>query len=689
MIGIFPASHVHVRDELPDAEGRLAQIIARTRTSHSTPAAPAPPSAFHMATLREDDEMSLSDLRSNPHLHPHANYLEKQEAPRPTLKSGDETASGLAEPLVDEIASALREWHARLFTYLSRRDYRTFTAVREHIDALHLGRRQLLARTLEGVGGSASVGLISADEAVALRRECVMRLVRGNVAQGLDVLVRHPAGGALVGVEADFTPTPITANANAAPKRSDTSNWVSSIRMYAMQSALAYIDAQGNGTGGYKSSALGPVQDLFAPPAPLGPGPGSKQGGPMIQSSPSYTPQSRSRSHSASQLYPRTSPSNPPPTQRPKFFHLYLDLRAFVAAPCAPGELTELFFSIYSRASAAFVTEDFCVLLNRSGVRVGSLEADEALHSPDGGVGDVSEFGLVGASGSGGALGLALNIPSGPSANGSSLALNLSLPISPLSPSSPTSTSIRTLFTDLGAHDLAEGLVLVCKIVRRGGMKMAPDGDGSSKTDNTTVGASYGQTASHQMVTINESYTGTMSEIGHGTGGMGNGSRAGGSVGASARRGSEPMYRSVWEDSMSQLGDKNRGKNVTSPAGKKSTGSGKNGSAGRNGLGVTTEEEEPLRRPFGCAVLELDALLAPMLSEHGAGVGAPGAVTGGGGTAAGIGSGASVGGGGGTGFGPAREYTMPIFVPVDEARFSTLHQDILQGHGHAVEKSPR
>lgn len=680
-IGIFPASHVHVRDELPDAEGRLAQIIARARTSHPHPAPTmlAPSNTFHMATLREDDEMSLSDLRSNPH----GNSLEKQEAPRPTLKSGDETASGLVEPLVDEIASALREWHARLFTYLSRRDYRTFTAVREHIDALHLGRRQLLART----GESAGVGLISADEAVALRRECVMRLVRGNVAQGLDVLVRHPAGGALVGVEADFTPSPVTANASAATKRSDTSNWVSSIRMYAMQSALAYIDAQGNGTGGYKPSALGPVQDLFAPPAPI---PTPAKGVPAIQPPSPYTSQTRSRSHSASQS--PTSPSrlnnrqqyttnaSPTPTQRPKFFHIYLDLRAFVAAPCAPGELTELFFSIYSRASAAFVTEDFCVVLNRSGVRAGNAETDDIPHSPDGGVRDISEFGLVDASESG----LGLSSGSG-GRNGSSLALNLS-PLSPLSPSS-SSLSIRTLFTDLGAHDLAEGLVLVCRIVRRGGMKMAPDGDGSSKNDN---GVSYGG-----MGTISESYNGTMSDMGHTSGGMGNGSMGGvgGSVGASARRGSEPMYRSVWEDSVSQLGDK-----AKSPSGKKSTGLGKNGtvgsggrngSAGRNGMGSLAEEDEPLRRPFGCAVLELDALVAPMLSEHGAGVGAPGSTVGSG-AATGIGAGSGVGAGaGGTGFGPAREYTMPIFVPVDEARFSTLHQDILQGHGHAVEKSPR
>jgi dedicator of cytokinesis protein 3 len=633
-IGIFPASHVHVRDELPDAEGRLAHIIARARAQPPAAVTTSGPGAFHMATLREDDEMSLSDLH-NTHLSPsrlHPPHQDKQEAPRPTLKSGDETAAGLSEPLVDEIASALREWHARLFTYLARRDYRTFTAVREHIDALHLGRRQLLARTLEG--GAAAVGTISADEAVALRRECVMRLVRGNVAQGLDVLVRHPAGGALVGVDADFTPLPATVNTSLAnsAKRPDTSNWVSTIRMYAMQSALAYIDAQPHGTGGYKPSALGPVQDLFAPPPPPSAAPTQLR----IQTSPASPSRNR---------------PNPTSNPRPKFFHLLLDLRAFVAAPCAPGELTELFFSIYSRAAASFVTEDFCVILNRSGVRVGEGGDTGEAGSPK--ENDMSEFGL--------------NMSTQHNASSMALSLNLS-PLSPgPSPISTSSSPIRTLFTDLGAHDLAEGLVLVCRIVRRGGMKLAPDGEGSQSTP-TAEGGGYNQTMT--MGTINETYPGTtaMSELGHG------GGRDYATMGSrteSTRRGSEPMYRSVWEDSVSQLGGR------TGPGGKGSNGVGSAGRKGtmRNGSGAGAgEDEEPLRRPFGCAVLELDALLGPMASEHGGGTGA---------------GGASAAVGAGTGVGPAREYTMPIFVPIDEARFSTLHQDILKGHGHAVEKSPR
>ena len=78
--------------------------------------------------------------------------------PRPSLKSGDDTASGVTQPIIDEIASALREWHTLMFQYLARRDYKLFHTVRDHIEALHLGRRQLLAQTL------------STEETVNLRR---------------------------------------------------------------------------------------------------------------------------------------------------------------------------------------------------------------------------------------------------------------------------------------------------------------------------------------------------------------------------------------------------------------------------------------------------------------------------------------------------------------------------------------
>lgn len=111
--------------------------------------------------------------------------------PLPNLKCGDETMSGQVEPLVDEVACALREWHVLLFKHLHRRDYALFDSVRSHIDALHVGRKQLLANSL------------SIDETERLRQEMVARLVKGNVEQGLEVIVRHPLYGGLVDVEVD------------------------------------------------------------------------------------------------------------------------------------------------------------------------------------------------------------------------------------------------------------------------------------------------------------------------------------------------------------------------------------------------------------------------------------------------------------------------------------------------------
>ena len=43
-------------------------------------------------------------------------------------------------------------------------------------------------------------------------------------------------------------------------------------------------------------------------------------------------------------------------------------MRAFVASPCAPGETAELYFSLYNKADARFVSEEFCAVRNHNGV---------------------------------------------------------------------------------------------------------------------------------------------------------------------------------------------------------------------------------------------------------------------------------------------------------------------------------
>ena len=249
----------------------------------------------------------------------------KHHPPRPSLKSGDDTASGSAQPIIDEIASALREWHTLMFQYLARRDYKLFLIVREHIEALHLGRRQLLAQTL------------SAEETINMRRDCVTRLVSGNLVQGLDVIVRHPTWGGLVTVDVEGD--------------NDARSWVSAIRMYAMQVSLAYLNVTYDEVRPY---SMVPSTD-FIPSVPL----------PTPAHSAFPDPPHR-KSRSRSQGYLGTDDPLRPSTA--KFYHVFLDLRAFVASPCAPGETAELFFSLYKKQGTQFVTEEFCVILNHNGV---------------------------------------------------------------------------------------------------------------------------------------------------------------------------------------------------------------------------------------------------------------------------------------------------------------------------------
>ncbi|KAF9529304.1 cytoplasmic protein [Crepidotus variabilis] len=364
-IGIFPASHIFIRDELADAEGRL-QDLARSLQGGSSMngsahsgvygrSSPADAPAFWgkdkgsiMDTVREEEEdhdlyharksfklgpppdqanssraaltVYPASLRS---ASPTESHVIKPLPPRPSLKSGDDTASGGPQPIIDEIASALREWHTLMFQYLARRDYKLFMIVRDHIEALHLGRRQLLAQAL------------AAEETVNMRRDCVTRLVSGNLVQGLDVIVRHPTWGGLVSVDVEG--------------EVDTRSWMSAVRMYALQVSLAYLSVAYEDPRLYN---LGPSSEYIANSAPL-PTP--------AHSAFPDLPHQRSRSRSGIQQEDAKSASG-------KFYHVFLDLRAFVASPCGPGETAELYFSLYKKQGTQFVTEEFCAILNHHGV---------------------------------------------------------------------------------------------------------------------------------------------------------------------------------------------------------------------------------------------------------------------------------------------------------------------------------
>lgn len=491
-LGIFPASHIHVRDELSQpSDPRLADVAS----IHGTPGPNDPTPPWSTPKLSKTPASSIKDYggdesdttkrsfrlgptqeqasnRSRAGLTVYPSSIRsaspseshitstKPLPPRPSLQSGDDTASGANQPIIDEIASALREWHNLMFQYLARRDYKLFHMVREHIEALHLGRRQLLAQTL------------NSEETINMRRDCVTRLVSGNVVQGLDVIVRHPTWGGLVTVDVDGTP--------------DTRSWVSAVRMYAMQISLAYLNTND------------PVK-LFHP---------SNHTPKLDGSLPLPTP-----AHSAFPGFLRhrnqSNGQNPKPSAA-KFFHVYLDVGAFVASPCAPGETAELYFSLYSKARKEFVTEDFCAILNHNGV----LARD------------------------------------------------------------PTSRgNIRTLFTDLSLADVRDPIYLVCRIVRNGGMKLS---------NHLSAGA-----------------------------------------------GSE-IPESIMEGPPS---------------------------APLNGRMPSIDPSGHVRRPFGCAVLELTQLQA-MSGEQ-------------------------------LDVSPAKDHTMAIYVPTNEAMFSILHEEIISWNAKEFEKSSR
>ena len=347
-IGIFPASHIYVRDELADPQGRLAEVATRLNTGSPNSNSQTPPQdppakeedlevwsatrkSFKVGPRPDQANTSRSALPVYPASLRSASPTESQAIkplpPRFSLKSGDDTASGALQPIIDEIASALREWHALMFHYLASRDYKLFHLVREHIETLHFGRRQLLVQTL------------SSEETTTLRRECAVRLVGGNIIQGLDVIVRHPTWGALVTVDVEG--------------EVDPRSWVSPVRMYAMQVALAYMNPLSSPS--LSKASLTTAFDLPTPfgslPSPLTPNPSDST---RLRGTP--------RGHGSFSI------PTPTPSGKARFYHVYLDVRAFVASPCSPGEFSELYFSLYNKADGKFLTEEFCLYLNHHGV---------------------------------------------------------------------------------------------------------------------------------------------------------------------------------------------------------------------------------------------------------------------------------------------------------------------------------
>lgn len=126
---------------------------------------------------RRSSPIPISPTSDSPR-DPHA---KRPQAPVPMLKIGDETPTSSSEPLVDEIASCLREWHSKnLHELLLARHYSTLEKVSELVNRLDLARRQLL------------YGVLTTQELTALREEVVWNLVDGNKMLSHEVIVRDP-----------------------------------------------------------------------------------------------------------------------------------------------------------------------------------------------------------------------------------------------------------------------------------------------------------------------------------------------------------------------------------------------------------------------------------------------------------------------------------------------------------------
>lgn len=102
-------------------------------------------------------------------------------APVPMLKIGDETPTSSSEPLIDEIASCLREWHStNLHELLLSRQYGKLDKLWQLITTLNFSRQQFLHNVL------------TTWEYDNLREKTVWDLVRVNKLCGGEVIVRDP-----------------------------------------------------------------------------------------------------------------------------------------------------------------------------------------------------------------------------------------------------------------------------------------------------------------------------------------------------------------------------------------------------------------------------------------------------------------------------------------------------------------
>ncbi|QUC23992.1 uncharacterized protein UV8b_08233 [Ustilaginoidea virens] len=202
--GIFPRSCVEVREMLGETESRDEHDDDKENLTHeSIPGEDLPPASDSaksgveawngklklaaLAASKTKGRRPLSELpngtSANLSVPVKRNPSEpKPAAPVPMLKIGDETPTSASEPLIDEIASCLREWHSKnLHELLLSRKYADLDKLSNLITSLNLSRQQFL------------YNLLTSHEYETLREKTVWDLVTVNKMCGGEVIVRDPA----------------------------------------------------------------------------------------------------------------------------------------------------------------------------------------------------------------------------------------------------------------------------------------------------------------------------------------------------------------------------------------------------------------------------------------------------------------------------------------------------------------
>jgi len=177
----------------PSAKPSLARRTSRSETVSVLPTSASRPLPRRRSSKQHGSQGSQWTARSD-HLQQlalplspvspvsHDPTAPRPPAPVPMLKIGDETPTSAQEPLVDEIASCLREWHStKLHELLLARKYSALDKMSALVQRLDTSRRQLLHKVL------------TAKELERVREVTVWDLVAGNKMLSGDVIVRSPS----------------------------------------------------------------------------------------------------------------------------------------------------------------------------------------------------------------------------------------------------------------------------------------------------------------------------------------------------------------------------------------------------------------------------------------------------------------------------------------------------------------